>query len=167
MPHDPLRDLVIRPASEADAPLLHAFAQVLAEHEGDPSLVTSSVEDMRVALFGEHSITECVIAQLDGEPVGCAVFCPKYASYSGRNEIYLEDLVVSPGARGRGVGLRLLAHVARVALDRGATRLEWFVVKSNARAIEFYRRLGAQELDNVTVMRLGGEDLGALARRLE
>lgn len=155
----------IRPAREADAPLILTLQKLIAEHDRDLDEFAATEDDVRRALFGDHPCAEGLIADLDGRPVGCAVFYGKYSSYSGRTEIYLEDLAVSPGARGRGVGQRLLAHVAGVALQRGASRLEWFVTRSNSSAIEFYRRLGAGAVDHVAVMRLRGEDLAALARR--
>lgn len=159
-----MTELEIRPAREADAHLILTFVKLIAENDGDLEHVVATEEDVRRALFGEPPYAEGVIAYLTGEPVGCAVFCPKYSSYSGKIALYLEDLVVSPRARGKGVGRRLLQHVAGVAVQRGANRLEWFVTKTNSSAISFYRSLGAQTADQVTVMRLDGERLTELSR---
>lgn len=158
-----MTDLEIRPATPADVPLVLSFVRLLAEHEGHASAVTASEADLRHSLFGEGASTECLLAYDGGEPVGCAIFCPKFSSYPGRCQLYLEDLVVTPAARGRGVGRRLLGHLARLARERGAARLEWFVDRENRTAEAFYRRLGAVVVENVTVMRLSGDALDELA----
>jgi GNAT superfamily N-acetyltransferase len=84
-----------------------------------------------------------VLAELGGEAVGFALFFHSYFSFLGRPGLYLEDLFVLPEARGRGVGRRLLAHLARLAVERGCGRLDWTVLGWNEPAIRFYRRLGA------------------------
>ena len=158
-----MTEFEIRPASEADAHLILAFVKLIAENDGDLDDVVATEDDVRQALFGERAHAEGVIAYQAGEPAGCAVFCPKYSSYTGKIELYLEDLAVSPGARGKGIGRKLLQHVARVAVERGATRLEWFVTRTNSSAIAFYQSLGARALDQVSVMRLEGGGLTELA----
>lgn len=104
-----------------------------------------------------------MLAEWDGEAVGFALFFHDFPTFWGRPGLYLEDLFVRPEARGRGVGRGLLAHLARLAVERGCARLKWVVLDWNESAIGFYRRLGARPLDEWTLYRLDGEALDRLA----
>jgi GNAT superfamily N-acetyltransferase len=104
-----------------------------------------------------------VIAEAEGEAAGFALFFHNYSTFLGRPGIYLEDLYVRPELRGRGVGRALLAHLARLAVERGCGRLEWWVLDWNEPAIRFYRALGAEPMDDWTVFRVSGDALERLA----
>jgi GNAT superfamily N-acetyltransferase len=106
-----------------------------------------------------------VLAEEDGRPVGFALFFHNFSTFLGRPGIYLEDLFVLPEQRGQGIGRMLLAHLARLAVDRGCGRLEWAVLDWNRDAIQFYERLGARPNSDWTVYRLAGEALTGLARQ--
>ncbi|MDP7493001.1 MAG: GNAT family N-acetyltransferase [Candidatus Undinarchaeales archaeon] len=106
---------------------------------------------------------EVVIAEHDGAPVGFALFFHNYSTFLGRHGIYIEDLYVRPEHRGKGCGKQLLAHLADLAVERGCGRLEWWVLDVNRPAIDFYGSLGAQAMDEWTVYRLTGKELGRLA----
>ena len=80
----------------------------------------------------------------------------------GRPGLYLEDLYVRKAARGRGIGKALLLHLARLADQRGYGRMEWAVLNWNQPAIDFYRSLGAQPMNEWTVYRLDQDALAAL-----
>ncbi|MFX7858317.1 GNAT family N-acetyltransferase, partial [Acinetobacter baumannii] len=84
-----------------------------------------------------------VIAEADGQPAGFALFFHNFSTFLGRRGLYLEDLYVRPAFRGRGLGLALMRHLARLAVERGCGRFEWSVLDWNTPAIAFYRRLGA------------------------
>ena len=108
-------------------------------------------------------MAEAVIASQDETPVGYAVFFPNYSTWEGRPGLYLEDLFVRPGARGKGVGRELLEYLAKIAVARGWARMEWCVLDWNEPSIAFYKKLGAQPLDEWTVFRVSGEALQKLA----
>ena len=127
-----------------------------------PGEVTARPEDLASALFGEDAVAEAVLAICEEEPVGFALHYPSYSTITGRAGVHLEDLYVSAEHRGAGIGLSLLAHLARTAAQRGG-RLEWWVLRTNDPALRFYRRLHARDLDEIEVMRLDGEALRALA----
>jgi GNAT superfamily N-acetyltransferase len=156
-------NLCIRPAVPADAPLVLAFIRGLAEYGRLAHKVQATEELLREHLFGPRPRAEVVLAELGGEAVGFALFFHSYFSFLGRPGLYLEDLFVLPEARGRGVGRGLLAHLARLAVERGCGRLDWVVLDGNEPAIGFYRRLGARPLDEWTLYRLDGEALDRLA----
>jgi GNAT superfamily N-acetyltransferase len=154
----------IRPARPNDVGVLHQFIVELAEVEQFPGEVTARPEDLTRALFGEGAVAEAVLATVGQQPVGFALHYPSYSTITGRVGVHLEDLYVSDEHRGAGVGLSLLAHLARTAEERGG-RLEWWVLRTNEPALRFYRRLHARGLDEIEIMRLDGESLHALAAR--
>ena len=106
-----------------------------------------------------------IIASIDGEPLGFALFFHNYSTFLAQRGIYLEDLFVIPAARGKGVGFALLSHLARIALERDCGRLEWAVLDWNQLAIDFYKRIGAKPLDDWTTFRMTGDALEQLARK--
>lgn len=154
----------IRAAEPADVDVLHRFVVELAEAEEFPGAVTARPEDLAKALFGPHATTEAVLATVDGEPAGFALFYSTYSTVLGRMGMHLEDVYVREEHRGAGLGRALLAHLAELAVARGCTRLEWWVLRTNQQALRFYRRLHARPLDELEVMRLDGEWLVELAR---
>ena len=106
-----------------------------------------------------------IIARIDGEPMGFALFFHNYSTFLAQRGIYLEDLFVRPEARGKGVGFALLSELARLAVERDCGRLEWAVLDWNQLAIDFYKRIGARPLDDWTVFRLTGDALENLAQK--
>ena len=157
----------IDPAVEADVPLILDLIRDLAEYEKLSDQVTATEADIARSLFGEQPRAEAVIARLDGEAIGFALFFHNYSTFLGRPGLYLEDLYVRPAFRGRGFGRRLLVHLARIAVDRGCGRFEWSVLDWNAPAIAAYRRAGAVPLEDWTVYRLTGDALKRLAGEVE
>lgn len=155
--------LRIERATAADVPLLLAFIKELADYERLAHEVVATEEVLRETLFGAPPAGEAVIASLDGEPVGCALFFHNLSTFLGRRGLYLEDLYVRPAARGRGVGRALLAYLARLAQERGCGRFEWAVLDWNEPAINFYRSLGAVPMEEWTIFRVTGEALDRLA----
>ncbi len=156
--------VTIRPARPADVSTILRFVRELAAFEREPDAVQASEADLRDALFGDGRPAEAVIAESD-EPVGFALFFHNFSTWTGRRGLYLEDLYVTPAARGQGVGAALLRHLAGVALDRGCARFEWAVLDWNVDAIGFYRALGAIGMDEWTVQRVTGAALARLAGR--
>jgi GNAT superfamily N-acetyltransferase len=156
----------IRAATPADVPLIFALIGELAEYEKLSHEVVATEQQIRATLFGDRAVAEVVIASLDGTPVGFALFFPNYSTFLGRPGLYLEDLFVRPEARGFGVGRELLEHLARLAVERGWGRLEWRVLDWNEPSIAFYRKLGAEPLEDWTVFRVTGEALKKLALKI-
>jgi len=158
------RDRVeIRPAQSEDAPLILAFIKELAEYERLTHTVVATEDALRQSLFGAQPAAEVLLAEIDGEPAGFALFFANYSTFTGRTGIYLEDLYVRPNARGRGAGKALLVHLARLAIERGCARMEWSVLDWNEPAIQFYKRIGAQPLEEWTMYRLTGDAITTLA----
>jgi len=156
--------ITIRPAAADEMPLVLEFIRELAAYERLEHQVVATLADLTAALTGPRPVAEVVFACLDGAPVGFALFFHSFSTFHGKPGIYLEDLYVRPPARGRGIGRRLLAWLARTALERGCARLEWWVLDWNAPAIAFYRSLGAIPQDEWTTMRVSDAALEHLAR---
>ncbi|HYF74010.1 MAG TPA: GNAT family N-acetyltransferase [Nocardioides sp.] len=156
--------MTTRPATEDDVAVLHRFVVELAEAEEFPGEVHSRPDDLAGALFGPDPVARALVADLDGEPIGFALYYFAYSTIMGRRTLHLEDLYVVPEHRSRGAGRILLGELARTAQQHGCARFEWWVLRTNDPAIGFYRRLGARELDEIHVMRLEGAGLAELAR---
>ena len=153
----------IRAATPQDVPVILAFLHELATYEKLAHEVVATDADLHAALFGERPVIEAVIASIGDEPVGYALFFPNFSTFLGKPGLYLEDLYVRPAARGLGAGRKLLAHLARIAVDRGWGRFEWSVLDWNEPSITFYKKMGARPMDEWTVFRLTGEALEGLA----
>jgi len=154
---------LIRSARPADAATILRFIRDLAAFEREPDAVEATEATLDEALFGAHPAAEAVIAEQDGQPLGFALFFHNFSTWTGRRGLYLEDLYVTPDARGRGIGGALLRHLAGIAVARGCARFEWSVLDWNAEAIAVYRRIGAVGMEDWTVQRLSGEPLRRLA----
>jgi GNAT superfamily N-acetyltransferase len=154
---------VLRFATVDDVGLIFDFIRQLADYEKKSDEVVTDEDQLRQSLFGERRVAEVVIASYEGEPAGFALFFHNFSTFLGRPGIYLEDLFVIPTLRGHGIGKILLSFLARLAVERGCGRLEWWVLDSNEPAIRFYERLGAMAMDEWTVFRVTGETLEKLA----
>jgi GNAT superfamily N-acetyltransferase len=151
--------------TEQDVPAILSLIRGLAEYEKLSAEVTATEEGLRESLFGKSRAAEVLIAWAGATPVGFAVYFQNYSTFLGRPGIYLEDLFVLPQWRRHGHGRRLLAEVARVALERRCGRLEWSVLDWNEPALQFYRSLGARAMDEWTIYRMTGEAIRRLAEK--
>ena len=151
----------IRKATPADLPDILQLIRDLAAYEREPDAVQATVESLYGTLFGPTPTAEAIVAEVDGEVVGMALYFTNFSTWSGRDGLYLEDLYVRPEARTTGLGKALLRRIARIAVRRGCARVEWAVLDWNAPAIDFYKSLGARAMSEWTVYRFDGD---ALAR---
>ena len=159
--------LILRAATPADIPQILTFIKGLALYERAPHEVTATPEGLLRDGFGPQPFYHCLIAEDDGAPAGFALFFFNYSTWKGQPGVYLEDLYVEPEFRGRGIGKALLKRVAAFAVDRGCQRLQWEVLDWNTPAIDFYRAMGAEFLDEWRNVRISGEPLTRLAAGAE
>ena len=153
--------ITVRFATAADAPLLLRFVRELAALERAPDAVVATEADLLRHGFGPQPEFEAILAFLDGEPAGAALFHTRFSTWLGRPGLYLEDLYVTEAARGQGVGRRLLARLAAIAVERGWGRIDFHVLEWNP-ARQFYERLGLGHVGEW--LRYGGDE--AALRRL-
>jgi GNAT superfamily N-acetyltransferase len=159
--------ITLRYATAEDVDLLLQLIRGLAAFERAPEAVVATEEDLRRFGFGPERHFEALLAFLDGEAAGFALFHPRFSTWLGRPGMYLEDLFVTEAARGRGVGRRLMARLAAVGVERGWGRIDFQVLDWNP-ARDFYRRLGIEHLgdwlrfgaDAEALRRLAAEDVG-------
>jgi GNAT superfamily N-acetyltransferase len=156
--------IVVRPAIEADVATILGFVRELALYEKLAHEAVATEGMVARGLFGPRPCAEVLIAEVDGAPVGFALFFHTFSTFVGKPGLYLEDIYVRPAHRRQGIGLALLREVAKIALARDCGRMEWAVLDWNEPAIRFYRtKLGAQAMDEWTVQRLDRERIKALA----
>lgn len=158
-------NVVIRVASVVDAALILSFIRELAEYEKLLDRVSATEEKLCQTLFGSAPCAEVLIAEVDGTAQGFALYFQNYSTFLATPGIYLEDLYVRDSARGFGVGLKLIASVAKRAVELGCGRFEWAVLDWNEPALKFYRALGAVAQDDWTAQRLYGQALLDLANK--
>jgi GNAT superfamily N-acetyltransferase len=155
---------LIRPAEIDDAPLLADLVRELARYEELEHFAVATADDIRRYLFGPRVYAEAILAETrDGRTVGFALFFHSFSTFRGRPSLYLEDIYVRTEFRGHGIGKALLQAVARIARERGCTRMEWAVLDWNEPAIGFYKALGAKPLSDWTLYRLEDDALIDLA----
>ena len=153
---------MIRAAAPSDVPAVMGLIQALADYEREPDAVVATEADLHEALFGSDPSAGCQVAEVDGSVVGFALWYRTFSTWQGKPGLWLEDLFVQPEQRGTGLGRDLLVSLARICVERGWTRFEWWVLDWNEPAQGFYRSLGARAEDEWTVWRVDGEALRAL-----
>jgi len=156
-------DPSIRTATPADVPQILAFIRALAAYEREPDAVTATEADLLRDGFGPNPFYFCLIAEHNGQPAGFAFYFFNYSTWKGRPGLYLEDIFVQPEFRGLGIGKALLQEVAAIAVAKNCPRLQWEVLDWNTPAIDFYRAMGAEFLDEWRNVRVSGEALLRLA----
>lgn len=159
-----MNPLKIRFATVEDTATIHRFIFKMARYEKLEHEVDTDEASLRRALFTEHQ-AEVILGEVDGEPVGFALFFHNFSTFKGQRGLYLEDIFVDKEFRGRGYGKALLLHLTKIAVERKCRRMEWVVLNWNAPSIAFYKSLGAVPMDKWTVYRLTEETLQKLANQ--
>lgn len=144
----------LRFADEKDIPVIYNLIKDLAKYEKLLEDVMATEEILRENLFGEKRYAEVIIAEFNEKPVGQALFFHNFSTFKGKPGIYLEDLYVKPEYRGKGIGKELLKKLIETAKERNCARVEWMVLDWNTSAIDFYKKLGAKEMNGWLVYRL-------------
>ncbi len=155
-----MSNVTLRAAEARDVPLILQLIRELAIYEREPEAVVATEEMLHEALFGDEPAAHTLIGELDGAAVGFALYFYNFSTWLGRRGIYLEDLYVTPEARGHGVGKALLQAVAKAAVEQGCGRYEWNVLRWNTPSIEFYEACGAKPLDEWVGYRMDRAALG-------
>jgi GNAT superfamily N-acetyltransferase len=161
--------MTVRPIRPDDVPAAVALVRELADYEKALHEVRLTEQQLTDCLFGDSPALFGHVATAEdgvhaGEVVGIALWFLNFSTWRGTHGIYLEDLYVSPGHRGTGLGKELLRTLAAVCVERGYSRLEWSVLDWNTPSIEFYKAAGAVPMDEWTVFRLTDDALADFAR---
>lgn len=156
----------IRIAKEEDISLILKLIKELADYEKLLSEVVATEEILRESLF-KRNMAEVIIGELNGKPIGFALFFHNFSTFLGKPGIYLEDLYIKPAFRGREFGKQMLGYLANLCEERDCGRLEWWCLDWNKPSIEFYKKLGAEPMDNWTTFRITGESLKKLSENFK
>ena len=152
----------IRFAQENDCALLLDFIKELALYEKRPDSVIATEENIYDIVF-KRNIGKAIIAEVNNEPVGFALFFYNVSTFEGRCGIYIEDMYVKDKMRNKGIGKSMFSFIARHAINNGCSRLEWTVLRWNKPSINFYKKLGAEPKDEWDIYKLNGKALERLA----
>lgn len=151
----------IRPATRDDAGTVLAFINKLAEYEKLSHECVATEEQIAETLFGKRKYADVLLAEVDGVPVGFALYFYHYSTFRAAPTLWLEDLFVDPEQRGNGIGKALLVELCKVAQSEGCARVEWWVLDWNEPSIEFYKSIGAVPMDEWTVYRMDDKAIDA------
>jgi GNAT superfamily N-acetyltransferase len=153
----------VRPAVRGDVREILRMIVALATYEREPDAVCATEGSLAELMFGDDPKVFAHIAEVDGAPVGLALWFLNFSTWTGRHGIYLEDLFVDPRARRQGVARALFVALAQEAARRGCARIDWAVLDWNKTAMDFYRTLGAARSSGWQPWRLDGTALTRLA----
>ena len=157
--------VAIRPARPEDVPGILAMIRELAEFEALSHQVVATEDDYHASLFGENPAAEALVAEVENNLVGYAIFFSTFSTFIGRAGIWLEDLYVRPDFRGLGLGKGLLKAVGEIAAARNAGRYEWSVLDWNRNAIDLYERVGGEILQEWRIVRLDQQGIRSLPEK--
>ena len=157
------KKLNFRYAERKDTPLILKFIKELADYEKMLDEVVADEATLEEWIFDKQK-AEVIFAMEDDKEIGFALFFHNFSTFLGRAGIYLEDLYVQPGYRGKGYGKAILKKLASIAVERKCGRLEWWCLDWNKPSIDFYMSLGAEPMSDWTVYRIAGDTLLELAK---
>lgn len=160
-------DITIGHVTPTEVPTLLELIRELTRFEKLEHEVEATAESLQEALFGPQPAAGALLARVDGEAAGYAIYFSTFSSFLGRAGLWLDDLYVRPSFRKRGLGRRLIQAVAKVGAERGCGRFEWLALDWNERALEFYRSLGARVMDEWVLLRLNSTELRRLANNAD
>jgi GNAT superfamily N-acetyltransferase len=152
----------INSATQTDVPVLLAMIRELAEFEHLAHELEVTASLLREALFGELPVAIALLARVDGQTAGYAVYYRTFSTFVGRAGVFLDDLYVRPQFRNRGLGRALLESVAAAAEKAGGGRFEWIALRWNENAFRFYRSLGATVMEEWALLRMNGNQVREL-----
>ena len=159
----PRPSFALRAANPNDASAIARLVKALAQYERLAHEAEATAQDFHTALFGPTPRAHAMMAEIDGQAVGFALWFYNFSTFKGRHGLYVEDVFVEPAHRGLGIGRAFFQALAAHALAEGCVRMEWSVLDWNEPALRFYRSLAAEPMSEWTVQRLSGNALHALA----
>ena len=157
-----MNTIFVRQAHYQDASTILRFVTELARYENAESEVVATINDITATIFSDSATTHALICEFNGNPIGFAVYFFNYSTWQGKNGLYLEDLYVTPEARGIGAGKSLFKALAKIAQEKQCGRFEWSVLDWNKPAIDFYESIGAKPKSEWVGYRLTKDQFSSL-----
>ncbi len=159
-------EFLIRKAREEDVPVILDFILELAEFEGARDQIQSTEQGLRDVLFERH-ITDAVIAELSGVPIGFAIWAYSFSTFTGKPTLYIDDIYVQEAYRGRGIGSKIFSYLAGVAWEKDCARMDWYCMETNVSGKEYYHGMGAEEIEWFKVFRLNRSQIEEMKNEYE
>lgn len=156
-----MENLKIREARIEDIPLILSFIKETAEYEKMLDDVTATEESLKEALF-KNDRAKVIFAELDGKPMGYALYFYNFSTFTGKAGLYLEDIFVKKAARGTGIGKILFNSLVQIAKENGCITMDWACLDWNKPSIEFYKSLGSIPMDGWTGYRLTKDEMNSI-----
>ena len=157
-------NLTIRMAHEGDVPAVFFMLHESAIAQGGEDELCANPFNLREDGFGREPRFRCLLAEVDGKPVGLILYFVVYSTWSSRNGLCIEDLYVTPQSRRQGIGRALMSEVARNAIETGCRYIQWAALRANNSALRFYESIGARTLSEWMLLRVHGEELNRLSK---
>lgn len=161
--HQNLQDLDIRPAEKSDIPRIFAMISAIAEYEKLTDQLEVDEATLKESLFSESPAARALVATVENEAIGYAIFFYNFSTFTGKKGIYLEDIYVETEYRGKGIGDKLFRKVAEIARIEDCSRMDWVALDWNKTAIDFYESRGASKLDEWRLFRFNRTELESLS----
>jgi GNAT superfamily N-acetyltransferase len=152
--------MILRKATPNDMHAVHQLINELAIFEKEPEAVATSPEELLRDGFSENPLFEALVAEVDGQILGMALYYPRYSTWKGKT-LHLEDLIVSAAHRGKGIGMALYQAFLQEAAKQNVRRAEWVVLDWNQNAIDFYEKSGAVVLNDWKTVQMTNEQIKA------
>ena len=157
------KSINIRPATIDDCELIVSFIKGLGIYEKATEKDMSVTADLIKKNIFQNKYGEVLIAELDRIPAGFCCFFHNFSTWIGKPGIWIEDIFILQEYRKNGLGLRLFQEVAKICQERDCARLEWNCLDWNEPALEFYKKLGAEQMNDWIQHRLEFDGIKTLA----
>lgn len=159
------QEILIRPAREDDVPTILRFIIELAEFEHAADQIQSTEKGLHEVLFVRHG-ADAVICEKNGIPIGFAIWAYSFSTFTGKQTLYIDDIYVQEADRGKGIGSKIFSYLAQVAAEKDCARMDWYCMETNISGKEYYRNIGAEEIDWFKVYRFNQDKIEEFRRRL-
>ena len=157
--------LQLRSLVPAELELLHRLILELGASDGVAQVLTTP-QALHDALFGKEPAAFARLILHDERVAGFVLFSWRWGTFTGTQDLYLNAIYVSPEFRRLGLARAAMAQLARIAVERGSTRMEWLTVRDKAQSQDFYESIGSQPAEHMQVRRLQGDALNLLAAQV-
>jgi ribosomal protein S18 acetylase RimI-like enzyme len=155
-------NITLRPSSDSEIEIVLQMLLELGESDGVKQIETTG-EHLRKHLYGESPIANCCMICKEEIVTGFAIYSWKWATFTGRKEMYMQAIYIKPEFRGQRIATRAMSLLAQHAIESGCSRMEWYAVKGKSMSSIFYDSIGSHELTRMVIRRISGKELYHLA----